>query len=260
MRISAAILVVLGSVLTLTIVWAAVGFLMMGFGLICGLIAERRERRGAPSTKRRPARRGQAKTSRAAVGASAPAAHHREPSLIQLFDPGYDEQFASRHALSPKHSVAEAYATDDLESSPPFEGDQNFAAEVEPRAEYVDRGHRLHAAANDGSLFPGMMSLVVEAVENDQSLAATEPTGAHAQAYAFDDVRHEWPEAVDEAYHSLRDDAPPLPRDEGRRGHPSYVVSSGNPALSETDKESIEEAEQLIKLLNKMNEKRPTDL
>lgn len=257
MRISAVILVILGSVLTLTIVWAPVGLLLMGFGLICGLIAERWERRDALSAKRRPARRARAKTPRSAVRASSPAVRYREASPVQLFEAGYDEQFAPRHGSSPERFLAEAYATADPESSPLFERDQNFAAAVEPRAENVDREHGSHAAADDGSLFPGMMSLVVEAVENDRSLTATGPRGADGQAYGFDDVRSEWPEAVDEKYYSLRDDASPPPRDEASR--PSYAVSNGDPALSETDRESIEETEQLIKLLNKMNGRNPAD-
>jgi hypothetical protein len=45
MRIAGAFLLVGGFLLCVSIVWAAVGFLMMGFGLICLLIAEQRTRR-----------------------------------------------------------------------------------------------------------------------------------------------------------------------------------------------------------------------
>jgi hypothetical protein len=45
MRIAGAFLLVGGFLLCISIVWAAVGFMMMGFGLICLLIAERRKRR-----------------------------------------------------------------------------------------------------------------------------------------------------------------------------------------------------------------------
>jgi hypothetical protein len=47
MRIAGAFLLVSGFLLCISIVWAAVGFLMMGLGLICLLIAERRKK---PST------------------------------------------------------------------------------------------------------------------------------------------------------------------------------------------------------------------
>ena len=41
MRITGTCLLIFGCFLTLAVVWAAIGFLMMGFGLICLLIAER---------------------------------------------------------------------------------------------------------------------------------------------------------------------------------------------------------------------------
>jgi hypothetical protein len=44
MRIAGACLLLGGLLLCISIVWAAVGFLMMGFGLICLLIAERRKK------------------------------------------------------------------------------------------------------------------------------------------------------------------------------------------------------------------------
>jgi len=47
MRIAGAFLLVSGFLLCVSIVWAAVGFLMMGFGLICLLIAERRKKPSA---------------------------------------------------------------------------------------------------------------------------------------------------------------------------------------------------------------------
>ena len=50
MRIAAAVLVILGSILTVTIVWAPIGFLLrMGFGLLCGLIADQRDARYRPT-------------------------------------------------------------------------------------------------------------------------------------------------------------------------------------------------------------------
>ena len=45
MRIAGAVMLLGGFLLCISIVWAAVGFLMMGFGLICLLIAERRKKR-----------------------------------------------------------------------------------------------------------------------------------------------------------------------------------------------------------------------
>jgi hypothetical protein len=45
MRIAGAFLLLSGLLLCVSIIWAAVGFLMMGFGLICLLIAERKNKR-----------------------------------------------------------------------------------------------------------------------------------------------------------------------------------------------------------------------
>lgn len=50
MRIAGTVLLIGGVLLCVSIVWAALGFLMMGFGLICLLIAERRKARSAAST------------------------------------------------------------------------------------------------------------------------------------------------------------------------------------------------------------------
>jgi hypothetical protein len=47
MRITGWLLLIVGALLCVSIVWAAIGFLMMGFGLICLLIAENRRKRAA---------------------------------------------------------------------------------------------------------------------------------------------------------------------------------------------------------------------
>jgi hypothetical protein len=54
MRIAGTFLLLGGFFLCVSIVWAAIGFLMMGFGLICLLVAERRKARSAESTASRP--------------------------------------------------------------------------------------------------------------------------------------------------------------------------------------------------------------
>ena len=46
MRLFGSVLLIAGFLLCVSIVWAALGFLMMGFGLICLLIAERNRKRG----------------------------------------------------------------------------------------------------------------------------------------------------------------------------------------------------------------------
>ena len=70
------------------------------------------------------------------------------------------------------------------------------------------------------------------------------------QAYD-DDPRYDWVEAADEP---LRGDGPTRSsRDQTIVVNPSYLVSNGIAQLSEADKEKIEEAEQLIKLLNRMS-------
>jgi hypothetical protein len=49
MRIAGTLLLIVGFLLCISIAWAALGFLMMGFGLICLMIAERRQKRLAAS-------------------------------------------------------------------------------------------------------------------------------------------------------------------------------------------------------------------
>ena len=48
MRLLGFVLLIAGFLLCVSIVWAALGFLMMGFGLICLLIAERNRKRARP--------------------------------------------------------------------------------------------------------------------------------------------------------------------------------------------------------------------
>src|SRR6202011_3131451 len=51
MRIAGWLLLLVGSLLCVSIVWAAIGFLMMGFGLICLLIAEQGRKRATPAAE-----------------------------------------------------------------------------------------------------------------------------------------------------------------------------------------------------------------
>lgn len=117
MRITAAVLVVLGSLLTLTIVWAAVGFLMMGFGLICGLVAERRERRHVRSSSQRPAQLARANSSRASMTTPAPVVRYGATSPTRL--PG--------HGSSPDRAFTRGSAIPDFESSGLFDPDRDAA-------------------------------------------------------------------------------------------------------------------------------------
>ena len=55
MRFLGAVLLVGGFLLCVSIVWAAIGFLMMGFGLICLLVAERKNKRSSDGTRPRQA-------------------------------------------------------------------------------------------------------------------------------------------------------------------------------------------------------------
>jgi hypothetical protein len=56
MRFLGAVLLVGGFLLCVSIVWAAIGFLMMGFGLICLLVAERKNLRSSDRNRSRQAR------------------------------------------------------------------------------------------------------------------------------------------------------------------------------------------------------------
>jgi hypothetical protein len=55
MRYLGAVLLVGGFLLCVSIVWAAIGFLMMGFGLICLLVAERKNKRSSEGNRPRQA-------------------------------------------------------------------------------------------------------------------------------------------------------------------------------------------------------------
>jgi len=51
MRIAGWLLLIVGTLLCVSIVWATIGFLMMGLGLVCLLIAENRTQRAAAGAK-----------------------------------------------------------------------------------------------------------------------------------------------------------------------------------------------------------------
>lgn len=236
MRITGAVLVVLGSLLTLTIVWAAVGFLMMGFGLICGLVAERRERRHVLSCNQRPAPLARGQSSRASMRTSALVVRGAEASPAQL------------SGRRPSPEVARAYPMLDLESSSLFDPDQDTASATEP---YTGT----YVAPDDELLLPGMMSVVAEAVGKGRGLSNAKPGEPGEQVYDVDTVDYDRAEAVDRPF---SDDGSPLSsRDYAIVIHSSHVVSNGTAQLSEADKERIEEAEQLLKLLNRMSRTKP---
>src|SRR5580704_15057044 len=124
MRIAGAVLVVLGSLLTLTIVWAAVGFLLMGFGLICGLVAERRD---VLSSNQRPAQLARGKSSRTSIRTPAPVGRYDEASPTQL----------SGQRSSPERVFARGYPMHALERSSLFDPDQDAASAIEPNRAHV---------------------------------------------------------------------------------------------------------------------------
>jgi hypothetical protein len=246
MRITGAVLVVLGSLLTLTIVWAAVGFLMMGLGLICGLVAERRERRHVLSSNQRPAQLARSKSSRASMRTPAPVGRY-EASPTQL----------SGHGSSPERAFASRYPMPDLERSNLFDPDQDSASAIEPNRENVNMEHGAHVAPDDESLLPGMMSLVAEAVGKGQGLSDAKPREPGEQVYDVDAVDYDWVDAADQLFSA--DGSTHSSRDRAIVAHSSHVASNGTAQLSEADKEKIEEAEQLIKLLNRMSEPNSVD-
>ena len=237
MRIAGAVLVVLGSLLTLTIVWAAVGFLLMGFGLICGLVAERRERRDVLSSNQRPAQLARGKSSRTSIRTSAPVGRYDEASPTQL----------SGQGSSPERVFARGYPMHALERSSLFDPDQDAASAIEPNRAHVNMEHGTHVAPDDESLLPGMMSLVAEAVGSD-----AKPREPGEQVYDVEAVDYDWVEAADQLFSA--DESTDSSRDHAIVVHSSHVASKATAQLSEVDKEKIEEAEQLIKLLNRMSE------
>jgi hypothetical protein len=86
MRVAGTLLLIGGFLLCVSIVWAAPGFLMMGFGLICLLVAERRQKRLAVSP----------------VSRSNKIAARQEPSLF----PAQEEaQFPAQEEAPPQGST-----------------------------------------------------------------------------------------------------------------------------------------------------------
>jgi hypothetical protein len=112
--------------------------------------------------------------------------------------------------------------------------------------------HGTHVAPDDESLLPGMMSLVAEAVGKGESLSDAKPREPGEQVYDVDAVDYDWVEAADQLFSA--DGSTHSSRDRAIVVHSSHVASNGTAQLNEADKEKIEEAEQLIKLLNRMSE------
>jgi hypothetical protein len=91
MRIAGTFLLLGGLLLCISIVWAAVGFLMMGFGLICLLIAERR--------KKRP---------KAPTGAPSDAAdRRREPPPLQIETHAQSAELVEASDASPSRTISQ---------------------------------------------------------------------------------------------------------------------------------------------------------
>ncbi|WJR81424.1 hypothetical protein [Bradyrhizobium sp. NP1] len=101
MRIGGAILLVAGVLLCLTIVWATIGFLMMGFGLICLNLAELRQKRLVPLARKR--------SENTSVARPSSQADRKEPELV-----------VRREAPPPAASIAAV----DTEQHPSYPAEQ----------------------------------------------------------------------------------------------------------------------------------------
>jgi hypothetical protein len=103
-----------------------------------------------------------------------------------------------------------------------------------------------------------MMSLVAQAVGTRQVLREAEPPGSSGRAYEADAVGHE-AVGTDEPFYPPEDVSTHSSEDDAMVVHPSDVKSNVTVQLSEDDKARIEEAEQLVRLLNGMSGPNPRD-
>jgi hypothetical protein len=247
MRISAAVLVILGSILTVTIVWAPVGLLMMGFGLTCGLIADRRDGR---SSNNRPTQFARAKSSSTRVKPRVPSFGSRGVAQRSSLD---DEGLPLPRHRSPDWPLALSDQTSDLESSAAF-SEQTITSPIEPAtANYADFQHDADQTSDDESLLPRMISLLAEAVGKEHGYRGPEPSGPNWQRHDLDAATREWADSVDELTYSSGDKSTRSSRDEPVVAHPSSIDLNEVVQMSEAEKESTREAEQFMKLLNQMS-------
>ena len=249
MRTAAAVLVILGSILTVTIVWATTGLLLMGFGLLCGLIADLRDARY------RPTQFANAKSSPIPAITRAPIVGHRDASPLWAFGSGVEGWSVSARGSLAEPPFARHDAVPDFESSAAF-SEHAITSIIEPDAVYfADSKHGIHLANDEESLLPGMMSLVAQAVGHE--LGAAEPSELSRQVHDIDAVGRERPQTVDEPTYwsgeELTDSS----------GSGSMVVRSSHLILKELAEMSaaytknVEEVEQLTGLLDQMSKAKP---
>jgi hypothetical protein len=248
MRISAAVLVILGSILTVTIVWAPVGLLMMGFGLTCGLIADRRDAR---SSDTRPAQFAQAKSWFTPAKTRAPSSGSRGVSSSQHFS-SIDEGSSVPGLRSPDWPLALSDQASNLESSAVF-SEQAIPSTMDPgTTNYAEFEHGADQAPDNESLLPQMISLLAKVVRKGPGPGA-EPGDENLQDHNVDANTREWAETVDEPTYSSGDRSTRSSRDERVVAHLSSVDLNEVAQMSEAEKESAREAQQLMELLKQMS-------
>jgi hypothetical protein len=247
MRITAAGLVIFGSILTVTVVWAPVGLLMMGFGLMCGLIADRRDAR---SSDDRPTQFTRSKSWSTPAKTRAPSFGSRDVSSSRRSSAD-DEGLPVPEHRSPDWPFVLSDKASDLESSAVF-SEQAITFSMVPRtANYADFGHGVDQASDD-ELLPRMISLLAEVVGKGQG-SGPEPSDPNWQGHDVDAATREWAETVDEPTYSSGDKSTRSSRDEPVVAHPFSVDLNEVAQMSEAERESTREAEQLMELLNQMS-------
>ena len=201
MRIAGTFLLIGGFLLCVSIVWAALGFLMMGFGLICFLIAERRKVQSADSTASRPDKmasrqesslppeRKNAQASGSSASRSDEIDSRREPSLFpersnaQPSEPATSrsDEIASRREPSPFPARKKARSAG-LAASRSDKIDQGERSRFsEPKAALVLPEERTDQPQSASGLYSQDTERWISLVKNDadisRSVAALAPFG-----------------------------------------------------------------------------------
>jgi hypothetical protein len=257
MRIAAFILVILGSILTVTIVWLPVGLFLMGCGLLCGLIADSR----ASLSTSDVAGLAKVKAPRPRARAGSSIFRFRDASPLPSDGTGGGSfAFARRPNRAAKFDAMVSSKQAIPLSIPLF---------TNPGAPHPTSSEPDIDLANGQHLLPAMMSLLAQAVGHD----AAETSEPNRQSQTADpgspllldryvevhQVHHvgaagdEWVQGAEDRNYWPGEEAtdPSSPGPEVVRSSPLILKELAE--MSAAYKENVEETEQLIGLLEQMS-------
>jgi hypothetical protein len=262
MRIAAAVLVILGSILTVTIVWLAIGLLLMGFGLLCGLIADHRDARSSNN----PAKFANGKPRRARVRGRSPMVRFRDASPLQPPGAVVEGSFAFARNPLPEALLARRKPAANFEDYSAIP-EQAISAVIDLGARhYAQSKHAVDLENDEQSLLPAMMSLVAQAVGQDAadiSAPISRTEAADLSVPLLQDLQGEfhhvvtagvdWAQTADDINCRLGEEGIDISSRKPVIAHPSPLILKELAEMDAVFKENVEEAEQLIELLNQMS-------